>query len=148
MKTRMKNWMIALACLFTISTAAFADNDKPIAVNQLPAAAQQTIKKHFSTLKVAMAKVESGLLDKTYDVIFTNGEKIEFNRSGEWTEISCKATTVPAALIPSAIAAYINENYPNTKVLSIERDREYEVQLNNRIEQTFNKNFQLIDIDM
>lgn len=148
MKTRMKNWMIALVCVFTVSTAAYADNDKPIAVSQLPAAAQQTLKKYFGSQKVAMAKMESGLLEKTYDVIFTNGEKIEFNRKGEWTEISCKSTTVPTALIPSAISKYIKANYPDAKVLSIERDKECEVQLNNRIELTFDKSYQLIDIDM
>ena len=140
--------MIALVCVFTVSTAAYADNDKPIAVSQLPAAAQQTLKKYFGSQKVAMAKMESGLLEKTYDVIFTNGEKIEFNRKGEWTEISCKSTTVPAALIPSAISKYIKANYPDAKVLSIERDKECEVQLNNRIELTFDKSYQLIDIDM
>lgn len=148
MKARMKHWLIALACVFTVSTAAYADNDKPVSVSELPAAAQQTLKKYFGKQKVALAKMESGLLDKSYDVIFTNGEKIEFNRSGEWTEISCKTSGVPAGLIPAGISQYIKSNYPDARVLAIERDKEYEVDLSNRVELTFNKSFQIVDIDM
>ena len=68
MKTNLKLGLIALACAFTLSAPACADNDKPISTSQLPAAAQQTLKKHFAGHKVALAKMESGLLEKSYDV--------------------------------------------------------------------------------
>ena len=39
-------------------------------------------------------------------------------------------------------------NYPDTKVLKIERDKkEYEVKLSNRVELKFDLKFNLIDID-
>lgn len=150
MKTNLKLGLIALACAFTLSAPACADNDKPISTSQLPAAAQQTLKKHFAGHKVALAKMESGLLEKSYDVIFTNGGKIEFNRRGEWTEISCKAADggVPQALMPSQIRQYVKQHYPSARILAIERDKEYEVELTGRVELTFNASFQLIDIDM
>lgn len=149
MKKNMKRWMMALVCLLSLQTAALADNDYPITVNQLPATAQQTLKKHFSAQKVALAKMESGLIEKSYDVIFTNGSKIEFDRNGNWTEISCKGTAVPAALIPAAISSYVKSNYPGAAIYKIEKDRrKYEVDLSNGIEITFNTRFQVIDIDM
>ena len=80
MKTFIKKSIMAIVCLVAFQTTAMADNDKPINVNQLPATAQQVIKGSFSGMKVALAKVESGLIDKSYDVIFTTGEKIEFDR--------------------------------------------------------------------
>lgn len=95
-----------------------------------------------------MAKMESGLFDTSYDIIFTNGDKVEFDRNGNWTELKCKYSQVPVRLIPAAINSYVKKNYSSAKVLEIERDRnEYDVKLSNGIELTFNKKFQVIDID-
>ena len=148
MKTIIKKTLMALVCLVTFQQAAMADNDKPINVNQLPATAQQVIKSNFAGKKVALAKVESGLIDKSYDVIFTTGEKIEFDRSGNWTEVDCKRSEVPAKLVPTQINTYVNANYSGNKILKIEKDRsEYEINLSNGVEIKFNKNFMEIDID-
>ena len=148
MKTIIKKTLMVLVCLVAFQTAAMADNDKPVNVNQLPATAQQVIKGSFAGKKVALAKVESGLIDKSYDVIFTTGEKIEFDRSGNWTEIDCKRSEVPATLVPTQIKNYVNTNYSGNKILKIEKDRnEYEINLSNGVEVKFNKNFMVIDID-
>ena len=74
----MKVGIAALLCLFVVSVSAVASNDKPIEVSQLPQAAQQILKKDFGKMKVALAKMESGLFDTSYDIIFTNGDKVEF----------------------------------------------------------------------
>lgn len=148
MKLTLKKWMLALVCAFTLGFAAHADNEKPIQIGQLPAAAQQLVKKHFSNHKVALAKVETGLISKEYNVIFTNGDHLEFDRNGQWTEISCKRTAVPPALVPAAIARYLRTNYPNQTVIKLERGRaDYEVELATGVEITFNTKFQVIDID-
>ena len=94
MKTFIKKSIIALICLIGLQTQVMADNDKPINITQLPATAQQIIKSNFASKKVALAKMESGLLDKSYDVIFTTGEKIEFDRKGNWTEVDCRSGKV------------------------------------------------------
>ena len=44
----------------------------------MPQTAQTFIKTHFPDNKVAMAKMETDWFDKSYDVIFTNGDKLEF----------------------------------------------------------------------
>ncbi len=148
MKTFIKKTIMALVCLVAFQTSAMADNDKPVNVNQLPAAAQQVIKAHFSGKKVALAKMESGLIDKSYDVIFTTGEKIEFDRKGNWTDIDCKQSSVPAKLVPAQITTYVNSNYSGNKILKIEKDRgEYEINLSNGVEIKFNSDFAVIDID-
>ena len=140
--------VMALVCLVTFQVSAYADNDKPVNVTQLPVAAQQMIKKHFAKKTVALAKQETGLFEKSYDVVFNNGEKIEFDRNGNWTEIDCKMSSVPAALVPAKISQYVKATYPGTKILQIEKDdNRYEVKLSNRLEVTFNKHFQVVDID-
>lgn len=148
MKRFLKASIAALFCLFVVSVNAVASNDKPIEVSQLPQTAQQVLKKDFSKMKVALAKMESGIFDTSYDIIFTNGDKVEFDRNGNWTELKCKYSQVPVRLIPAAINSYVKKNYSSAKVLEIERDRnEYDVKLSNGIELTFNKKFQVIDID-
>ncbi len=140
----------ALVCFVSVQVMAFPliGDDKPIQVSQLPAAAQQLIKKYFASNKVALAKMERDLLSKSYDVTFTNGDKLEFDSKGQWTEVKCTTTGVPAAVIPAAIASYVKENYSDAKVISIEKDdTRYEVKLSNRVELEFNKDFQLVDID-
>lgn len=43
----MKKVLLLLVCLFTLQTVVWADDDKPIQVNQLPQTAQTFIKTHF-----------------------------------------------------------------------------------------------------
>ena len=134
----MKKLMILTTILMALGiSTACADNDKPIAVTQLPQKAQLFIKTHFPKEKVALAKLERDFLETRYEVVFTNGSKVEFLYS-----------TVPTAIIPAQIASYVSQNYPDTQIVQIDRDkRDYEVKLTNRLELTFDLNFNLIDID-
>lgn len=144
----MKKLLLLFVCLFTIQSIVKADDDKPVQISQLPQAAQQFIKTHFSDNKVAIAKMETDWFDKSYDVIFTNGNKLEFDKQGNWKEVDCKYSAVPATVIPAQILKYVSENYPDAKVLKIERDKkDYEVKLSNKWELKFDLQFNLIDID-
>ena len=144
----MKKLAFLLIGLVALQATAFAADDKPVKVTDLPQTAQQFISDHFSGHKVAMAKMDSELFEKSYEVIFTNGDKVEFDGKGNWTELKCKYSQVPVRLIPQAIKKYVNENYPSAKVIEMERDRsEYDVKLSTGLEITFNKKFQVIDID-
>ena len=144
----MKKLVFLLVCLFTLQTVARADDDKPIHVTQMPQPAQQFIKQHFADSKVTLAKMESDFFYKSYEVIFTNGDKVEFDNKGNWEEVNCKYSSVPTAIIPAAIQKYVATNYPDAKILKIERDKkDYEVKLSNRTELKFDLKFNLIDID-
>ncbi len=135
-----------LAC--ALSALAFYGKDTPITFSQLPTTAQQMIKKHFPNSKIALAKMENEVFSKSYEVIFTNGDKLEFDGSGNWTSVDCKYTQVPAAIIPPAIMRYLKAHYPQMKVKEIERNRRYyQVELRNGIDLKFNKKYQLVEID-
>lgn len=92
----MKQILLALVCFFSVQAMAWTDEDKPITVSQLPQTAQQFIKKHFASHKVALAKMDHDIFNKSYDVIFTNGDKIEFEGNGKWSEVKCPKTEYPA----------------------------------------------------
>ncbi len=145
----MKKLILLLFGAFAIHSAALADNDKAIPVNQLPQPAQQFIQTYFGDQKTALAKQETGLFEKSYEVVFANGDKIEFDRNGQWTEVQCRnGRTGPAEIVPEAIRSCAAEYYPDAMIRSIERDRNgYEINLSNRMELSFDLQFNLIDID-
>ena len=145
----MKKIVFLFISLFAMNFVALAGNDKPIQVSEMQKAAQLFIKNHFADLSVAMAKVETDFLDKNYDVVFTNGNKVEFDKKGNWTNVDCEHTQVPVAILPEAIRQYVAKNYPDAKVLKIEvTDRKgYDVELSNGFELEFDKRMNVIDVD-
>ena len=148
MKRIFQILMIAICCMVSCNMAANAGNDKPISVNALPAKAQTLLNNHFNSQKVMLATIESGVVSRSYDVVLQNGTKLEFDKKGNLTEINCKQGIVPALLIPQAIKNYLKDNYAGQSVKKIEMNKnEYEVELTNGLDLTFNKHFQLIDID-
>lgn len=144
----MKKNILILLSVFSIATAAYADNYKTVPVNQLPAKAQTFVSTYFSGVKVALSRQEMDVFEKTFDVIFADGRKVEFNHKGEWTEVDGARQEVPAGIVPQSVADYVKVHYPDATINKIERDhKEVEVQLSNHVELTFNKKMQLIDID-
>ena len=147
-ESKMKKILALFVCLFVISAVACADDDRPIRFNQLPASAQEYVQKYFPQEKVALCKMESDLFNKKYEVIFTSSIKLEFYKNGDWKEIDCKYSAVPESVIPAAILRYVKANYPEYKIVKIEKDsRDYEAKLTNGIELKFDKKFNLINID-
>ena len=148
MKRIAKILMIAICSIVSCNIVANVGKDKPIAVNALPAKAQTMLSKHFNKQKVMLATIESGVITRSYDVVLQNGTKLEFDKKGNLTEIDCKQGVVPAKLIPQSIKDYLKNNYPDQQVRKLEiKKNEYEVELANGMDLTFNKHFQLIDID-
>lgn len=148
--TVLKNILGSLALAFVCGLSAQADNDTPISVSELPRAAQNLVNRTFSGKKIALAKKDAELLDKSYEIIFTDGGKVEFDRKGNWTEVSSgrSNTSVPSSLVPQTIRNYVASHYGGTRIVKIERDKKgYEVKLSNGIELEFNARLQLVDID-
>ena len=140
--------MIAICCMVSCNMVANAGNNKPISVNALPAKVQTLLSQHFNGQKVMLVTIESGVVSRSYDVVLQNGTKLELDKKGNLTEIDCKQDIVPAQLIPQAIRNYLKDNYAGQSVKKIEMNKnEYEVELVNGLDLTFNKHFQLIDID-
>lgn len=146
----MKKFAILLLCMTVgfVSTMK-ADNDKPISFEQLPAQSKELIKKHFANQSIALVKLERDFFEKKYEVILTNGNKVEFDSKGAWKEIDCKYREVPPDLIPKQITDFVKKNYPDLKITKIEKKsrNRHEVELINDLELEFDANFNLIDID-
>lgn len=146
----MKRLTIILAPLFVALSVlpASAGNDRIITVGELPAASQQFISTCFKEVEVSYAKVDEEWFDKEYKVVFVDGSKIEFVRSGAWKEVDCKYGEVPAGVVPAPIRDCVATRFSDRRIVSIERDRRsYDVKLDNGLDLEFDSDFRLIDID-
>ena len=138
-------FFLLMAMVMTMSLNVMADDDdRMITYDQLPQAAQTFLKTHFATKVPLLVTADWD----DFTIRYESGEKIEFNRSGEWKDIECYNSKVPADAVPEQIYTYLNQNYPGKSVIKIERHRSvYEVKLNNGMEVEFNRNFQVTDVD-
>ena len=110
----------------------------------LPAQAQTLLKEHFANKVPVIITMDFD----DYKVMYQSGEKVEFDKKGNWKELDCKVSQVPTALIPEQIKATVNKTFPGALVIKLDRDRRgYDVKLNNGMELEFNKQFQIVEID-
>ena len=144
----MKKILFVFAAMMMFVGIASADNDRIVPYENLPAKAQEFVKKYFPSEKVSYVKEEADFMELSYEVVFAQGTKVEFTGQGEWKEVDCRYSTLNEELVPEQIRAYVKQNFPDTKFVKIEKGyRDYEVKLTNRLELTFDMNFNLVDID-
>lgn len=136
----MKKLLIALMLMVCCGGAAWAFGDSYVLNrDKLPEAAQQMLSEYFPKAKIGMIKVDRHLLKKTdYDVKLVNGTKIEFNNAGKWTSVDCKTRAVPEGLIKKTIRNYVKKNFPDVKIVKIEKKSwGYEIELSDDVELKF-----------
>ena len=141
---------VAVCTLFSVCAilTVSADSNTPITIQQLPATAQTFLKTHFKNKKVLLVTKERDFTKVTYDVTCSDGTKMEFNNNGQWNEVDCRRSAVPAAIVPQTIATFVTAHYPDTHICKIESDhKEYEVKLANKLELKFDKKFRLLEVD-
>lgn len=143
----MKQMVTLLIFLFTLSGSVRAEKDIPLKVSELPKKAQEFIKEYFPKNGVSYAKMEKDFWEKTYEVIFVSGEKIEFDKNGNWEKVKCNFSKVPDGIIPDKIRKHVEKQFPRAKILEIERnEKSYEVELDNQVEIEYNNSFKITTI--
>lgn len=136
--------MMLLALSLALPSCAY-DDGTPISADRLPKESKTLLDTYFAEKTCLLVKKEN----REYEVIFKGGESIEFDSRGRWKEIDCQATVVPDALVPEQILTFVRNNYPENRIVRIERQsRGYEIKLNNQVELDFNRNFVLTDLDL
>lgn len=139
---------VAFVATASASTNMLFDNDRHIEFSQLPAEAKAFVAKNFANERVAYVELDEGIVSNEYKVVFESGVKLEFDGSGNWTEVDCRHQAVPQALVPKQIASHVASKYPNHQIVELKRDRyEWEVKLSGGLELSFDKKYNLTDID-
>ena len=114
----------------------------------LPAPAKAFIAEHFGGKTITGVKVDRDGRSVSYDVILSDGTKLEFDQAGEWEEVNTRTYAVPAAIIPVQIRNYVAPKYPGAYIVRIDRDsRDYEIDLSNGVEIKFDLYFNVIKVE-
>ena len=140
----MKKVLVLLFAVLTLGFSAKADHDQVITFNQLPASAQVFLKQHFANKVPLVVTMDWD----DYTIVYESGEKMEFDKQGNWKDIDCKTSHVPSAIIPEQIKTHVRATFPGTTILKLDRNRRgYGVKLNNGFEIEYNREFKVIDMD-
>lgn len=114
---------------------------------QMPANIKSFLAKYYPKATVAKYESKNTLVGRKYEVKLNNGAEIDFDKNGNWEEISYKQG-VPTALIPVKIKAYVDKKYKGAKVEAIDKEKnKIKVDLNNDIDLEFDKNGNFLRID-
>lgn len=136
MKKLMMVVIFLTGALFTFS--ATKSSEKPIPFEKLPKMAQEFIHTHFKGVNVVKCEVESPWTQ--FDVRMANGYDLEFDRSGNWTEIENEKGGISSSILsvlPQRTYSYLQSNYSGISVEKIERKKKgFKVTLNTRPEET------------
>ncbi len=139
-----KVFMTCLAAVFTFLSVSAAE----ITLKQLPQQAQQFIHEYFAKDQIRKIHSHMHRHGATYNVLFTDGSKINFDASGQWTKIKLRNDSIPVEIIPEYITTYIWDNYPNEAIMCIETEGAgHEVELSSGTELTFNPKKGIVKID-
>ena len=145
----MRKWIYLLIIMFAVSQSACAGDVITHDAKKLPEAARTFIATYFPDAHVSHIKIESELFRPVkYEVLLTDRTEIDFDHKGQWKEVDCNDAPVPAGLVPAYVSRYLEETFPGTFVVKIEREyREMEVDLSNGWSITFNATGEVIDVD-
>lgn len=122
--------------------------DRATSPEALPENVLTFISEHFQDEKIAFAKEDRDLFKLTYEVVLTDGTKLEFRRNGDWKEIKRHRVGIPEGIVPEKAAAKVNELYPNSVITKAEYDdKDLELELDNGLELKFDKSFNLTGLD-
>ena len=134
---KMMAFLIGIT-LLTISPA-YADHDRAVTTEQMPRQAQEFIARYFPGEKIAYAKKESDFFEVIYEVMFTNGSKVEFRQTERGKRWIAVIRRYPQESFPMPIETKVQEDC--IRVLRSSKSnatkQEVEVKLNNGMELNF-----------
>lgn len=142
----MKKILLVSVAVFLFAAIASAD-DRPISVEQLPAAATSFLKANYPDADILYASKEDDIIFPDYQVALANGVNLEFYNNGSLKSIESR-DGVPADIIPVQIVEFVKVRYPDAYFVEYEVGRRhFDVKLSNRLELKFNSNYNLMEID-
>ena len=143
MKKILSVVLLALTFSFTVSA-----DERIISYDLIPEPVKALVAAHFDATQIAYVTLDKGLIDSEYEIRFNDGRSLEFNKAGELLKADCKATAVPAALIPEPVKAYLKAHFPKAFITEwVKDDRGYKAELNNGLDLKFNRKYEFVRID-
>lgn len=132
----MRKFLALMLVTFAASVSLPLFAGTRIQQSELPKAALNFITKYFSKDQIKKIEKDNGYRGLEYEVDFVSGAEVDFKSDGNWKEVkAAQGNSVPASIIPSAIAQYVKTNFNGLTIVEISRKRGgYEVELSNGTE--------------
>ena len=111
--------------------------DRATSPEALPEKVLTFITEHFQDEKIAFAKEDRDLFKLTYEIVLTDGTKLEFRRNGDWKEIKRHRISIPEGIVPQD-SVITKAEYD---------DNDLELELDNGLELKFGKEYELIGLE-
>ena len=128
-------------CMVALFLSLTGCTDRAVTPDQLPESITSFIQQNFPGTNLTYAESERCLTGKTYDIVLSDGTRIDFDTSGEWDKIEGTVTNpVPTHFIPETIVAHIQGQFPDAMILKVDKEKNgYEVELANGLELKYDK---------
>lgn len=142
------NWVkttLMIAASLMIMSAC--DKEENVAQANHPEAIKSYVATHFPASQIVSVVKDIDGLTTTYDVILTEGFKLEFNKKLEIIEID-GTTKLPDSVIPAKILSYVTANYPTNVIVGWQLEgKNQQIELDNDIELEFDSDGNFLRID-
>ncbi len=127
MKKILKLLPLLLIAVLGISLSSCSDKDEPISALDLPSTSKEFIAQYFPSASIVAAQKDKD----EYDVVLSDGTKIEFDKKGNWTDVDAPQTKVlPTGFYPAEIDNYLAEYFEGEGINEISKvERGYEVEI-------------------
>ena len=145
----IKSTLTAFAIIASMAACSDDDDDDAnvLITGNVPSEIASFVSLHFPQNGIVMAVKETEGKIVSYDVVLDGNFQLDFDESFNITEIDGVAT-LPASVIPSAIADYVAENYATNFITDWELELNHQqVELNSVLELEFNMDGSFIRID-
>ena len=140
MRKQLKQ-IILIASIMILSIATVFGADVPIQANQLPKKAQDFISANFANDPVVYAEQDRN----SFMAELQSGVEIDFDRNGDWTDVSANNAPLPIAFIPANIIQAVESKYKGVAVLEISKEYlSYKLKLGNNREVYVDNNGKIV----
>lgn len=128
----MKKLLSMLAVAVVMFTAISCEkNDEVILAEKLPQGVKTFVQTHFPGAEILkVVKDYSGRKAYDFEISLNDGTRLDILKSGKWKEVENYKKGVPESIVPATIVDYVAENYPDAVIVSIDRERGFDVELN------------------
>ena len=117
MKKNLKHIYLSASIIMIFAANIFA-GEIAIQANQLPRKAQDFVKANFPNDPIVYAEQDR----RSYKVELDSGIEVDFDKNGDWTDVSSKNSPLPTQFMPANILNTVQQKYAQTAILEISKE--------------------------
>ena len=138
--TKKLKLFISIVSLMMLSNLILTAEDMAIQANKKKKNAQTFVKTNFPNDQIVYAEQDR----QSYKVELASGIEIDFDRQGNWTDVSGNKRPIPTQFIPNKVLNAVKAKYPQVEVLDISKEyNSYKLKLSNNREVYVSNNGQI-----